>query len=142
VINTDLVRSMGPLDDYINHETSRQLAEIERRREAYLGNRSRTEITGKTAIVVDDGIATGATMRAALRAVRLQRPAHLVLAVPVAPASARDDFKHEADEFICLEAPEPFYAVGPCYERFDQVSDDEVVRALDRAAERQSAGRN
>ena len=104
-----------------------ELAEIERRRQRYLGSRQRADVSGRTAIVVDDGIATGATTRAALRATRIRNPKKLVLAVPVAPTDTVADFASEADEVICLEDHEFFGAIGTYYADFSQVSDETVV---------------
>jgi putative phosphoribosyl transferase len=109
-----------------------ELAEIERRRQRYLGNRQRPEISGHTAIVIDDGIATGATIRAALRATRMRGPKKLVLAVPVAPTSTVAELHREADDVICLEDYEPFGAIGAYYADFGQVSDGEVIDILER----------
>ena len=110
----------------------RELAEIERRRHRYLGNRQRAEIGGHTAIVIDDGIATGATIRAALIATRMRSPKKLVLAVPVAPTSTVAELHREADDVICLEDYEPFGAIGAYYANFGQVSDGEVTDILER----------
>ncbi len=109
-----------------------ELAEIERRRHRYLGNRQRAEISGHTAIVIDDGIATGATIRAALRATRMRSPKKLVLAVPVAPTSTVVELHSEADDVICLEDYEPFGAIGAYYANFGQVSDGGVIDILER----------
>ena len=109
-----------------------ELAEIDRRRRRYLGDRQRGEIGGHTAIVIDDGIATGATIRAALRATRMRSPKKLILAVPVAPTSTVAELHREADDIICLEDYEPFGAIGPYYADFGQVSDDEVIDVLER----------
>lgn len=109
---------------------ARETAEIERRHQRYLGNRAPTDLRGRTAIVVDDGIATGATMRAALQAVRSRRPAGLVLAVPAAPPSTLDSLHGEADAVICLTSPDWFGSVGEFYDDFRQVSDQEVVDIL------------
>jgi len=110
----------------------RELAEIQRRRVRYLGNRPHPEIAGRIAIVVDDGIATGATTRAALRAVRKQKPKRVILAVPVAPTSTLAELRSEADEIVCLEDYEPFFAIGAYYADFGPVSDEEVVEILAR----------
>jgi putative phosphoribosyl transferase len=119
---------------FIEAETARQVAEIERRRKLYLKGRAPLPLEGRTAIVLDDGIATGSTMRAALIGVRGRRPAHLVLAVPVAPPSTLATLRGEVDEVVCLGAPEAFGAIGCFYRDFHQMSDDEVIELLDRAA--------
>jgi putative phosphoribosyl transferase len=109
-----------------------ELAEIERRRQRYLGSRERVDVSGHTAIVIDDGVATGATTCAALRATRTRNPKKLVLAVPVAPTENLAGLRSEADEVICLEDHEFFVAIGAYYEDFDQVADEEVVSLLKR----------
>ena len=109
-----------------------ELTEIERRRQRYLGSRQRPDISGHTAIVIDDGIATGATTRAALRATRMRNPKRLILAVPVAPTSAVAELRSEADDLICLEDHELFGAIGLYYADFSQVSDEEVNDTLKR----------
>jgi len=116
--------------DYVREETARQLAEVERRRQIYCAGRPPVEVKDRTAIVVDDGIATGATMRVALRAVRKRGPARLVLATPVAAADTLAALKGEADETVCVEAPEGLGAIGFFYEDFHQMSDDEVTALL------------
>jgi len=109
-----------------------ELAEIERRRRRYLGSRERVHISGRTAIVIDDGVATGATTRAALRATRLRNPKKLVLAVPVAPTDSLAALRDDADDVICLEDYEFFGAIGAYYANFRQVSDEEVIETLKR----------
>jgi predicted phosphoribosyltransferase len=109
-----------------------EFAEIERRRAHYLGGRQRADVAGRTAIVVDDGIATGATTRAALRAVRASAPKTLVLAVPVAPTESLKTLREEVDDLVCLEDYQDFGAIGLYYRDFRQVSDDEVVALLAR----------
>ena len=116
--------------DYVREETARQLAELERRRQIYCAGRPPLEIAGRTAIVVDDGIATGATMRVALRAVRRRGPAWLVLAAPVAAAETLAALADEADETVCVTAPQGLGAIGYYYEDFHQMSDDEVTALL------------
>ena len=106
------------------------LQEIERRRRCYLAGRPPVPVQGATAVVVDDGIATGTTVRAALQALRRRHPARLVLAVPVAPADTLQALRAEVDEVVCLAEPEPFIAVGAHYRDFHPVGDDEVVAAL------------
>ncbi len=110
----------------------RELAEVERRRALYLGARPPISPEGRVAIVVDDGIATGATMSAALRATRARKPAKLVLATPVAPQDTLAELREEADEIVCLEIPEYFDAVGYFYRNFGQTTDAEVIAALKR----------
>jgi putative phosphoribosyl transferase len=131
VLNHDVIRAVGPPPGYIEAEKRRQLAEIERRRRQYVGDRPPTLMEGQTVIVVDDGIATGATVKAALRGVSQHRPARLVLAVPVAPADSLDELAAEGDDIVCLATPEPFFAVGPHYRDFTQTEDEEVIRLLD-----------
>lgn len=135
VLNRDLVEALGLSDDFIKQETARQLEEIERRRRAYLGSRPRHRIGGRTAIVVDDGIATGATVRAALVGVRRGAPKRLVLAVPVAPPETVERLRTDVDEIVCLQAPVAFFAISQFYVEFPQLSDEEVTDLLRRAPE-------
>lgn len=130
VVNEDVRRFTQVTDEQLEELKQEQLHEIERRRQLYFKGRKQVPIEGKTAIVVDDGIATGATARVALKALRLQKPAKLVLAVPVAPEETIDRIRKEVDEVICLGTPAPFYAIGLYYRDFSQVSDDEVVELL------------
>jgi putative phosphoribosyl transferase len=109
---------------------AKQLAEIDRRRRLYLGGRPAETVAGRSAIVVDDGIATGTTVRAALRALRRRKPKRLILAVPVAPRDTLRDLGSEVDDLVCLEQPEPFYAIGAFYGDFHQVEDSEVIALL------------
>jgi putative phosphoribosyl transferase len=109
-----------------------ELAEIERRRQRYLGSRERVDVSGRTAIVIDDGVATGATTRAALRATRMRNPKRLVLAVPVAPTDNIAALRSDADDVICLEEHEFFGAIGAYYADFSQVADAEVIELLKR----------
>lgn len=133
-IDEQLVAELGVPQDYLDREIERQAAEIERRRKLYFRGRARVALEQRTAIVVDDGIATGATMRIALRAARRQHPARLVLAVPVAPERTVDAFCKEADDIVCLATPRGFMAIGQYYDDFRQTEDEEVIRLLDRAA--------
>ena len=130
VLNEDVVRQLAPNPNYIRAEMRRQLAEIERRRRAYTAGAQPVEVLRRTVIVVDDGIATGGTVRAALKGIRKNHPARLILAVPVAPGDSIAELAGECDEIICLAQPEPFYAVGPHYAVFDQTSDAEVIRLV------------
>jgi putative phosphoribosyl transferase len=134
VIDEKAIAELGVSRAYLDQEIARQAREIEHRRQLYFKGRGPTDIRHRTALVVDDGIATGATMRAALRAVRQREPAKVVLAVPVAPASALESLGPEADEIVCLSSPEEFGAVGAFYADFRPVEDEIVVALLDRAA--------
>ncbi len=130
LIDDDLAAALAVDAAYIESETRRQLAEIERRREAYLGQRPPAPIAGRTVIVVDDGIATGSTVRVALRAVRRAGASRVVLAVPVAPREALDLLRPEVNEIVCLATPSPFLAVGAHYLQFAQLADEDVVSLL------------
>lgn len=132
VRNEALIRLAGVGEDEFQRICRSELAEIDRRKARYLGSRARPQIAGQTVIVVDDGIATGATVKAALRAIRQRRPAKLVLAVPVAPADAIADLRPEVDDLVCLDMPQPFDAIGHFYRDFGQVSDEEVASILAR----------
>jgi predicted phosphoribosyltransferase len=140
VRNEDVVRMAGVSSEVFHHVCEEELAEIERRRQRYLGRRSRIEVAGRTVIVVDDGIATGATTRAALRATRMRHPKRLILAVPVAPVEAATAMRKEADEVICPEEHENFGAIGFYYADFRQIEDQEVIALLARFPEKAEAG--
>ncbi|TIX50724.1 phosphoribosyltransferase [Alteraurantiacibacter aquimixticola] len=129
VIDEEHAEMVGATPEYIEEEVQRQLAEVERRRAAY-GSSMANSPKGRNVIVVDDGIATGGTVKAALQALRKSGAAHIVLAVPVAPRSAINEMKELCDEVVCLTMPDPFYAVGARYDDFDQVEDSEVVELL------------
>ena len=132
VRNEEVITLSGVSESEFNAVRDQELAEIERRRKRYLGDRPHPQIAGRTVIVVDDGIATGATTRAALRATRMRKPGKLVLAVPVAPTDSLKELRGEADEFVCLEDYEEFGAIGLFYSDFRQVSDLEVIEMLAR----------
>jgi putative phosphoribosyl transferase len=132
VRNDDVIRLADIDEAEFKAICDSELAEIERRRQRYLGDRDRAEVAGHTAIVIDDGVATGATTRAALQATRMRRPKKLVLAVPVAPTDTLALLRGDADDVICLEDYEFFGAIGLYYADFDQVSDDEVIKLLKR----------
>jgi putative phosphoribosyl transferase len=140
IIDDRIVAELDVPETYIDHEIARQAAEIERRRSRYLKGRVPVDIRGSTALVVDDGLATGATMRAALRAVRRRHPAKLVLAVPVAPTAAIEHLQREVDEVVCLATPEEFFAIGQFYVDFRQVEDDEVIALLEAASAKERSG--
>ncbi|RZN08806.1 phosphoribosyltransferase [Bradyrhizobium genosp. SA-3] len=132
VRNDDVIRLAGISEADFQAECRKEIAEIERRRQRYLGDRQRLEISGRTAIVIDDGIATGATTRAALQATRKRNPSRLVLAVPVAPTEIVPQMRAECDDFVCLEEHTAFAAIGYYYRDFGQVSDGEVLDMLRR----------
>ena len=136
VRNEDVIRCAGIAESEFNAVCDSELAEIERRRQRYLGSRERVEVAGRTAIVIDDGIATGATTRAALRATRMRKPRKLILAVPVAPTDGLAVMQQEADEVVCLETYRDFGAIGFYYSNFWPVSDDEVIELLARFSAR------
>lgn len=131
-VNKDVARAAGLDVDEIWDLAKPELNEIARRREIYLEGREALPMTGKTVVVVDDGIATGATMRASLKLIRQRNPARLLLAVPVAPEETLSELASEVDDVICLEVPRPFHAVGAYYQAFPQVSDAEVTEAIAR----------
>lgn len=141
VIDQNLVAMLSIPEDYLEREMARQAKEIERRRKVYFMSRQPIEIAGRSVIVTDDGIATGASMRAVLLALRRRTPARLILAVPVAPPDSIASLAGEADEIVCLATPAEFGAISIFYEDFHQVEDSEVVACLDRAAKAESARR-
>ena len=130
VLDHNLIERIGVPDSYVQEETARQRQEIKRRLAAYRGSRPEMDVQGKTVILVDDGVATGATILASLRALRAQHPAQLILAVPVAPEDTIQVLSAEADRIVCLYTPDLFWAVGAFYVAFDQTSDAEVIQLL------------
>jgi putative phosphoribosyl transferase len=130
VLNERLMECVNPSEEYIKAETQRQIEEMGRRRALYCGERQRSDPRGRTVIVVDDGIATGGTMKAALQAVALAEPARLIFAVPVAPADTVEELYDYCDEGIVLFAPHDFRAVSLFYDNFAQTTDDEVTALL------------
>jgi putative phosphoribosyl transferase len=133
VLDEDLIRVARVSDEDIRRVTAAERAELERRERRYRGNRPFPDLTGKTVILVDDGLATGSTMRAAVAALRREQPASVIVAVPVAPPETCDAFRDIADDIVCAETPEPFYGVGLWYEDFSQTTDDEVHELLEHA---------
>ncbi len=133
-LNPEIVEALRISTLDIEAVTNREVKELKRRERAYRGDRPALDVRGRTVILVDDGIATGSGMRAAVNALRQMNPARIVIAVPVAPASTCDHLRQEVDDLICLAMPEPFYGVGQFYNDFSQVSDQEVNELLDRAA--------
>ncbi len=140
VRNEDVIRLAGIDESEFKAICDDELAEIKRRRQRYLGNRKRVDVSGRTAIVIDDGVATGATTRAALRATRARKPKRLVLAVPVAPTDSLSELRHDADDVVCLEDHEFFGAIGVYYTDFSQVPDEEVIEILKRFPVQKLAG--
>ena len=136
VLNEDVARALPNADEIIESVTAKETAELQRREQSYRDGRPAPELSGKTIILVDDGLATGATMRAAVKALRQRGAATIVVAVPVGPPDTCREFEDEADEVVCASEPEFFQAVGQYYEDFSQTSDDEVRDLLARAAQR------
>jgi len=134
VLNHDIVQGLKIPQTMIDTVTRQELHELERRERAYRGDRPPPDIRGRTVILIDDGLATGASMRAAVAALRAQNPARIVVAVPTAAPETCAAFESEVDEVICAMTPEPFYGVGRWYEDFSQTTDEEVRALLEQAA--------
>jgi predicted phosphoribosyltransferase len=130
VVNDELVRMLGIGDDDIEETTLRERAELERREQKYRRGRQALALEGRTVIVVDDGIATGSTMQAALSALRQLDPKELIVATPIASEAACESLTEFADDVVCASTPEAFRAVGQGYHRFDQTTDEEVEELL------------
>jgi putative phosphoribosyl transferase len=130
VRNEDVIEAAGLTEQALQRLANEQLIEIARRRRAYVGDRQPPSVRGRTVILADDGIATGASMKAAISSLRQERPKQIVVAVPVAPAQTVHDLEVIADEVICLDTPSPFVAIGPHYRDFHQLSDREVMDIL------------
>jgi putative phosphoribosyl transferase len=139
VLNDDLICQLGIPERAIDDMTRRETAELERRERLFRGDRPEPVIAGRTVIVVDDGLATGSTMRAAVTALRSAHPARILVAVPVGASDTCAELKRVADDCICAATPEPFFGVGAWYLDFEQTSDDEVRQLLQQAAEPQAA---
>lgn len=133
VLNGDVVRMLSIPDEIINFVAKRELQELRRRETLYRGNRPFPEVRDRTVILIDDGLATGASMRAAVAGLRTQHPARIVIAVPTASPEACEAFRLEVDEVVCAITPELFYGVGRWYEDFSQVMDEEVRVLLEEA---------
>lgn len=138
VLNQELIDALGISPVYLNAEIAEQFMEVRRRQDSYRQGRRPVTVTNRTVIVVDDGIATGATVRAGLDALRRFNPPRLILAVPVAASESLEPLHQLADEVVVLAAPANFVAVGRFYSNFDQTTDAEVIALLDEAAERGS----
>jgi predicted phosphoribosyltransferase len=133
VLNEDVVKYLGIPKGVIDSVAEIELQELERRERAYRGNRLEPDVRGKTVILVDDGLATGSTMRAAAEALRQQQPARIVVAVPVSAPQTCDEYRMGVDEIVCAVTPEPFYGVGQWYMDFSQTTDEEVRELLAKA---------
>ena len=131
VLNEPIVRELGLTEEHVMRAAEEELEEVERRLRLLRGDRPEPLVEGRTVILVDDGLATGATARAAVSALKERGPGRLVLAVPVCPPRTADGLRPEVDEIVVLETPNDFYAVGAYYEDFEQVTDDEVIRLLE-----------
>jgi len=132
VLNDEIVRGLGISEHGIDVAVAREMEELARRERLYRGDRPPPDVAGRTVILVDDGLATGATMRAAVAALREQQPTRIVVAVPTASPDTCEVLKAEADDVVCAMTPEPFLAVGHWYEDFTQTTDDEVRELLAR----------
>ncbi len=135
VLNDDVVRVLQVPEDVIDAVASAEQQELERREQIYRGERPAPDVRGQTVILVDDGLATGSTMRAAVAALRRLGPSQIVVAVPIAAAQTCEELRAEVDNIVCARTPDPFYAVGLWYEDFAQTTDEEVHELLQRAAD-------
>lgn len=133
VLNWPLIERLGVPDEHIEHVAAEETAEAERRTELLRGGRGELDVRGRTAIVVDDGLATGATARAAIEALRHREPRRVVVAVPVCAAQTEEEIQAEVDEMVCLETTEQLGAIGFWYYDFEQVTDEEALELLERA---------
>jgi len=140
VVNDSVVRHLDIAPELIDAVAAREQGELERRERAYRDERPAPDVRGRTVILVDDGLATGSTMRAAALALRQQGPARVVVAVPVASREACEEFRGEVDDIVCASTPEPFMGVGRWYEDFSQTTDEEVRSLLARARGQSVAG--
>jgi putative phosphoribosyl transferase len=134
VLNENVVRGLGIPDEVVDTEAEEEDRELQRREHEYRDGRPPVDVRGRTVILVDDGLATGSSMRVAARALRKKNPAQIIVAVPVASPATCAEFESEVDQVICAVTPEPFWAVGQWYKDFSQTSDEEVRDLLQRAA--------
>ena len=139
VLNQDVVDYLKIPPRVIDAVAAKELQELKRREVKYRGDRSEPDVTGKTIILIDDGLATGSTIRAAAQALRQQAPARTVVAVPVSAPQTCDEYRIGVDEIICVVTPEPFLGVGQWYDDFSQTTDEEVHDLLERARDEQAA---
>jgi putative phosphoribosyl transferase len=135
VLNEDVIKRLAIPDEVIESVATGEERELARRERQYRENRTPVAVNGKTVILVDDRLATGSSMRAAVLALKRGNPAHVVVAVPVAASETCEDFKNEVDKIVCATTPEPFFAVGQSYKEFSQTSDEEVCELLSRDAQ-------
>jgi len=133
ILNEDIISYLPIPENYIEAEAERQKKEIERRLIKYRGSAIEPKLENKIVIIVDDGIATGATMLAAIASIRKKKPLKIIAAIPVAPPESLEKIKEYADEIVCLQTPEPFFAIGQFYERFEQLEDEEVIDILNKS---------
>jgi putative phosphoribosyl transferase len=140
VLNKEVTSRFQFPQSVIDEVASREQKELERREYLYRGGQSAPDVQGRTVILTDDGLATGATMRAAATALRQRGPGKIIIAVPVGAAETCDEFRNEVDEIVCVATPQPFMAVGAWYSEFSQISDDEVRELLNQAASYQAVG--
>jgi putative phosphoribosyl transferase len=133
-LNTSIIEQLNISEAVIDAVAARESIELERRQRLYRGAKSAPDVAGRIVVLVDDGLATGSTMRVAVAALRRQNPKKIVVAVPTAPPETCYELKNEADEVVCATTPEPFHAVGLWYEDFDQTTDAEVTELMRRAA--------
>jgi len=136
VLNRDLIKELNLSKEEIDRIVEAVRTELERRERVYRGARAPLKVEGRVALLIDDGIATGSSMRAAIKALRQLKPSQLVVAIPVAPLHTCERMRSEVDEIVCVYTPENFYAIGQFYEDFSQITDQEVTQLLDRAAQR------
>ena len=134
VLNEDVVRALKIPQRVIDSVAAQEARELERRERLYRGDRPAPDVNGRTVILVDDGLATGSSMRAAVAALRQKNPRRIVVAVPIAAAATCREFEAEVDEIVCYQTPEPFYSVGLWYEDFSQTTDEEIRQLLERSS--------
>lgn len=139
IVNADVVRALGISEEVIDSVAAEEQEELARRERTYRDDRPSPEVRGRTVLLVDDGLATGSTMRAAIAALRKLNPERIIVAVPVGASQTCSGMAEEADDVVCLRTPEPFYAVGAWYQDFSQTSDEDVSVLLRQAAERDGA---
>jgi len=131
ILNQDIVQAMAIPTHVIDSVTATEVQELARRERLYRGDRPAPDVTGHAVILVDDGLATGATMRAAVAALRRMKPKRIVIAVPIAAVPTRQEFAREVDEIVCLHTPEPFFSVGFWYDDFSQTTDEDIREMLE-----------